>query len=569
MKKNLPVTGREVPMRDDQVIISTTDLKGMITYVNNDFMEISGFTEEELIGKNHNVIRHPDMPPAAFRDLWETVKSGNSWVGMVKNRCKNGDHYWVEAYVTPVYDARGQVTGYQSVRSRPTREQVTGAEVLYRRCIEQNIEQLPKRKRLVDITIRARMIAGFSFVAILLLMLFGSGYYEGLSEEAELREIARIAATVDGGEVVNRAIDRLSEGSSYFHLFQGVVLLLAFLLMGGMLYLTLDHVLDPIKRTVDIAKGIASGNLRQQIRSNGTDEVAQMLNALRLMQARLRTVIGRINEATGGMASEADQLHVVTNQTNQSMQQQRMETDQVATAMTEMAATVQEVAKNTASASTAAHGADLQAAEGRKIVNDAIEAIHTLAGEVGRTAGVIEELGEHTENVGSILEVIRAIADQTNLLALNAAIEAARAGEQGRGFAVVADEVRTLASRTRSSTEEIQGMLERLQQGTREAVSVMGRGREQADASVAEAVRAGEALESIAQSVTTINDMNTQIATAAEEQSAVAEEMNRNVVNISHLSTQTTEAADRTSHAAEELARLAVKLKGMVESFHL
>ena len=259
----------------------------------------------------------------------------------------------------------------------------------------------------------------------------------------------------------------------------------------------------------------------------------------------------------------------VTHQTATNIDQQSRETDQVAAAMNEMSATVQEVANNASSAADAANQADKEAQAGLQVVHNAARTIDKLAKEVDNAATVIQGLEQDSKNIGSILDVIKEIADQTNLLALNAAIEAARAGEQGRGFAVVADEVRTLASRTQQSTIEIENMIAKLQTGARDAVSTMTQGRNSAQASVTEAQKAAAALEAITQAVSTINDMNTMIASASEEQSATAEEMNKNLSNIHALAENNASGAAQTTGASEELARLAVQLQEMVGQFKI
>jgi methyl-accepting chemotaxis protein len=249
------------------------------------------------------------------------------------------------------------------------------------------------------------------------------------------------------------------------------------------------------------------------------------------------------------------------------MERQQGETAQVATAMNEMVATVQEVAKNTGEAAHAAEVSDEKTKAGKALVVETRSTIHNLAGEVERSAEVIDQLKGDSEKINSIMDVISGIAEQTNLLALNAAIEAARAGEQGRGFAVVADEVRTLAQRTQDSTSEIRDMIEHLQSGIGDAVSVMARGRDQAGTAVSQADETGLALDSILESVATIHQMNIQIATAAEEQNAVAEEMNRNVVTINELSEHSTLASREVATSGQELADMAKKLKELVTQF--
>jgi methyl-accepting chemotaxis protein len=267
------------------------------------------------------------------------------------------------------------------------------------------------------------------------------------------------------------------------------------------------------------------------------------------------------------LAAAAEEMSAVTMQTSHGIQEQQSQTDQLATAMNEMAATVQEVARHALDAAGAASKANDESAKGRQVVNDAVNTIDALSEAIARAAEAIQRVEADSDRIGTVLDVIRGIADQTNLLALNAAIEAARAGEQGRGFAVVADEVRTLAGRTQDSTQEIQAMIESLQTGSKEAVNLMEQSREQAQSGVEQTAKAGDALSAIADEVGRINDMNTQIASAAEEQSAVAEEINLNVVTINQVGDESAQGAEQTARASEDLASLATELQQMVGKF--
>ena len=317
-----------------------------------------------------------------------------------------------------------------------------------------------------------------------------------------------------------------------------------------------------------IAQQIAQGDLtaRIEIRAGDTDS---LLAALRNMQDGLRKMIERINAQAEHLGAAAEELSTVTQHTSTNLARQHSETDQLATAMHQMTSAVQEVASSAAQAANATQQASQEAETGKGVVDKVHTAICDLTKEVDSAAEVIKRLESDSANIGSVVDVINGIAEQTNLLALNAAIEAARAGEQGRGFAVVADEVRTLASRTQQSTKEIQAMVQRLQSGTGETVAVMQRGREAAHTSVNLAKRAGTSLEHIARAVHTINDMNTHIATATEQQSAVAAEVNNNVLNISRASEQSTTNSEQTASASHELARLASEMQSLVEGFRL
>jgi methyl-accepting chemotaxis protein len=309
------------------------------------------------------------------------------------------------------------------------------------------------------------------------------------------------------------------------------------------------------------------GDLTRRLDDSTQDEIGKLAHGFNMFASVVHHIIKEIMGYTDRLNHSADRLTVITEETSQGAERQQQQTDEVVTAVNEMAATGQEVAKNTGAAAEAAQHADVAAADGRRVVGKTIEVIDALARDVAKAAEVINRLEHDSEAIGGVLDVIRGIAEQTNLLALNAAIEAARAGEQGRGFAVVADEVRTLASRTQESTAEIQSMIERLQAGAREAVGVMEKGKSSADQSVTQAAKAGTSLETISQAVATINQMNIQIASAAEEQNAVAEEINRSVVAISQITDQTAAGAQQTASASNELNQLAEQITGLVRQF--
>lgn len=340
----------------------------------------------------------------------------------------------------------------------------------------------------------------------------------------------------------------------------------------ALIILAVSHYIGKIngKRAEQIVGGLhalSQGELTHKVDIRGKDEFAWMCWEYSQGRKGFATLVKEILGSAGQLAAAAEELSAVTEQSNSGVMRQQGEIEQVATAMNEMSATVTEVSNNAANAASAAQQADDSAKDGWQVVNTTVDTINNLASEVEHTAEVIENLKGDSLSIGTVLDVIRDIAEQTNLLALNAAIEAARAGEQGRGFAVVADEVRTLASRTQQSTREINDMIERLQNGANQAVSVMEMGRSKAEESVEQAAKAGEALQSITAVVDNIKSMNMQIASAAEEQSSTAEEINRNIVNISEVAQETAGGSQQTASASDELARLASDLQEQVTKF--
>lgn len=325
----------------------------------------------------------------------------------------------------------------------------------------------------------------------------------------------------------------------------------------------------PLKQMVamldDIAKG--EGDLTRRLTSDRADELGSIAKGFNTFLAKLQAMITQVVTSVQSVSDSSEHTADIAIRTNIGVQKQMVEIDQVATAVHEMTATAQDVARNATQAAQAASHADQAAAQGKQIVRDTSNSIGVLAVEIGKAVSVVQTLAKDSENINAILTAIRGIAEQTNLLALNAAIEAARAGEQGRGFAVVADEVRNLAQKTQKATEEIQTMIQQLQQGTRDVVRVMEDSQNRTDESVQHAAKAAEALDAITQAVSVINDMNTQIASAAEEQSAVADDINRNVINIGQVANEVAGGADESSAASADLTKLAEQQRRLINQF--
>ncbi|MHB0841668.1 HAMP domain-containing methyl-accepting chemotaxis protein [Stutzerimonas nitrititolerans] len=382
--------------------------------------------------------------------------------------------------------------------------------------------------------------------------------------ERETNEINRLGQALTQAQAA-----RLEHDTAQARITQLTVAVLALLIGLLAAWLITRQITRPLADTLAVVRNIAAGDLTDQRRIQRKDEIGALQQGVMGMAATLRELIGGIRDSVTQMASAAEQLSAVTEQTSAGMNGQKVETDQVATAMHEMSATVQEVARNAEDASQAASEADREARAGDAVVSEAVSQIKRLSEEMLRSTEAMARLESESNRIGSVMDVIKTVAEQTNLLALNAAIEAARAGEAGRGFAVVADEVRGLAQRTQKSTEEIEQLVAALQQGTQQVAVAMQNSHELTESSVELTRKAGLALNDITAKVSNIQAMNQQIATAAEEQSAVAEEISRSVVNVRDISEQTATASDETAASSIELARLGNELQALVSRFRV
>ncbi|MEC4728594.1 methyl-accepting chemotaxis protein [Shewanella sp. D64] len=487
MRQNLPVTQKNYDYPTDWILLSTTDTSSIIKYANPSFCDVAGYSLDQMIGEPHNMVRHPDMPPAAFGDLWTTIKAGHPWKGMVKNRCANGDHYWVDAFVTPISEG-GRVVEYQSVRTKPTSEQITRAEAAYKELNDKG--NISKLKRVMSLPNKLITLA----VIALLPMLY---------------------VAIQSGM-----------------LGMGLFAVTAVVLITG-----LNVLLTRYKAIIAQCKAIYSNPLMSYLYTGHTDDVAQIELALRMQSSEMKAMLGRALDSCEQSACKATESVSKGEEVKSNSDSLTLEVEQVATAMQEMTATLGDMASNCSDAANSSQSASDEANAGDAIVTQTIASIELMSTQLTETSLVIADLEEQSKGIGTVLDVIQSIAEQTNLLALNAAIEAARAGEQGRGFAVVADEVRALAKRTHDSTTEIQNMINLLQQGTAKAVQSMHQGADSATQCVDQAAQAGNALRTIKEAIVSISDMTHHIASAVEEQSSVSNEVNRSMVNISKLNT--------------------------------
>ncbi|AEA66614.1 Putative methy-accepting chemotaxis protein [Pseudomonas brassicacearum subsp. brassicacearum NFM421] len=407
-----------------------------------------------------------------------------------------------------------------------------------------------------------------------------------LSRNNQTDELRALLNTelLSNSEAINAALNRLldlnnqqaeafNQGAAqqYSTAFNWVVALLVIATGLTLLFawLLTNSITKPIANALDAAEEIAKGNLTRPIVVDGSDEAGRLLRAMSTMQEKLRDTLQRISGSATQLASAAEELNAVTDESARGLTQQNNEIEQAATAVNEMTSAVEEVARNAVSTSEASKNATTSAGDGRDLVQETVSAIERMSADVQSTAALIGNLADESRDIGKVLDVIRGLADQTNLLALNAAIEAARAGEAGRGFAVVADEVRALAHRTQQSTSEIERMIGSIQSGTEHAVDSMRNSTERAESTLNIARGAGMSLDTINTAIVEINERNLVIASAAEEQAQVAREVDRNLVNIRDLSVQSATGANQTSAASAELSRLAVDLNSMVGRFSL
>ncbi len=506
MKINNPVTQRETNYADDTEIISTTDMKGIILTANQDFMTVSGFDDDEIIGKNHNVVRHPDMPPEAFADLWTTLKAGKPWMGMVKNRCKNGDHYWVDAYVSPMY-VDGKIDGYQSVRVKPPRELINRADRLYRKIMSGKSEEDKRRSKLADVKLQriplgicGKLTIAVSLVFSLLLLSLGV----------------------------------VTDISPW-------LLVTALPVSVAISYAAIRYTMRPLLKMAQQAKSIADNPLAQYVYTGLHDEIGQIGYALKFTQAKLRTAIGRVKESSEVLVRSASEISSGSADLSQRTEEQASSLEETASSMEEMTSTVKQNADNSRQANQLAVGAREQAEKGGKVVTDAVAAVN--------------EINIASKKIADIIGVIDEIAFQTNLLALNAAVEAARAGEQGRGFAVVAGEVRTLAGRSAEAAKQIKELIT-------DSVEKVGHGAELVDAS-------GKTLREIMNSVKKVTDIISEIAAASEEQASGIEQVNKAVMQMDEVTQQNAALVEESAAASEAMVEKVRVLSGLALQFKL
>ena len=529
MRSNLPVTNMEYELAEGVSLVSRTDLKGRIVYVNAAFVEASNYSEAELLGQAHNIVRHPDMPTEAFADLWSTLNEGLPWTGIVKNRRKNGDHYWVNASVTPVRK-NGVTTAYMSVRTKPSREQIEAAAAVYRLFKEGRAGDLVIRHGMAihcnlirkllsvrSVPVNLRILLTTSLGALLML---GLGVYGWLETSALVKASGgqswlptMIAAAGGGGALLS-------------------------ILFG---YFISSTILKPLDKALEVANSIAGGDLSVRFEMGAWDETGQLMRALNQMNANMIAVVSDISANVDSIGAAASEIASGNADLSARTESQASSLEETASSMEELTSTVK------------------QNAEHARHANQLVVSTADIAASGGQIAGKVVEtmasIKQSSRKIADIIGVIDSIAFQTNILALNAAVEAARAGEQGRGFAVVAAEVRNLAQRSAGAAKEIKTLIE-------DSVGKVDAGSKLVD-------ETGEAMDDILTSVQLVTEIMSGIAEASQEQSAGIEQVNQAVGQMDEMTQQNAALVEQAAAAAESLRNQADKLAQAVSVFKM
>ncbi|MCC2970681.1 PAS domain-containing methyl-accepting chemotaxis protein [Massilia sp. IC2-476] len=517
MRVNTPITNQEYLLADGRTIVSTTDLQGNIRYANPYFIEVSGFTEEELIGAPQNLVRHPDMPVEAFADLWATIRAGLPWSGMVKNRCKNGDHYWVYANVTPVLED-GKACGYMSVRTKPSRQQVEAAAALYAEFKAGNPRKLVLRHGRVlksglagrlaalrNLPLRTQVNAGMGVVATVLLVNLAQGWRLGAAPWSLL------AMAVSLGVAVN-------------------------------LWLSLRrNVLAPLDEATAFARRLAGGDLTARIDNRSDNEMGQLVAALRQTSVNLFSVIGDVRSNFDGIRHATGEIASGNMDLSGRTESQASSLEETAASMEQLTQNVAQNGDNVKTANELAMRAASMAARG--------------GGTVGEVVSTMEAISSSSHKVLDIIGLIDGIAFQTNILALNAAVEAARAGEQGRGFAVVASEVRNLAQRSAAAAKEIKGLINA-------SIATVDSGSRLT-------ALAGQTMGEIIDAVDSVRSVMEEIAAATIEQSGGLGQVNQAVGQLDAITQQNAALVEEAAAAAASLAQQADSVADALAVFRL
>lgn len=512
-----PPNNREVSFEPHERIISTTDTQGVITDINAVFERVSGYQRDELIGQHHNIIRHPDMPKAAFENLWEHIKKGKPWVGIVKNRCKNGDHYWVDAYVSPLYKG-DDLVGYQSVRSLPNPHHRQQAEVIY--------GQLQAGK---NISLKPRNMFQTLIIALLLscILMISATY---------LLESTTLKLLIFGG-------------------------------LSGLVAHFLTTQMGHLKRINKLSLEAVNNPLAQYVYTQNKYDFGMVYLALHKSKMHIKTLIYRLRQISDSTEEVMLENKELSSKTRNNVKIQTEKINAVEQHVETMNEKFSDISEKIDQVYNTSSQAKEELIQGRKLVDNLSEDIKTLSQEIETASKKTLGLQNEVNSIDSVMNLITSIAEQTNLLALNAAIESARAGEHGRGFAVVAEEVRTLATRTAESTKEIQATVERIKEQTRDTSKTMENGKDVASVSLEHAQLACNALDNISQQVEHINQSNGDISECAQQQKHLAADVHRHVNTIQNLATETDTASASAIESCHALESLVQQMNETVKGF--
>ncbi|WP_374430595.1 methyl-accepting chemotaxis protein [Ideonella dechloratans] len=524
MRTNLPVSQHEYPFPEGETLVSTTDLQGRILYCNAAFIEVSGYTRQELLGQPHNLIRHPDMPEEAFRDMWDTIQRGFPWSGLVKNRRKDGSFYWVMANVTPLIDAGGKVTGYMSVRTQPERSAIEGAEKLYARMREE-----AKAGRLSLGLHRGQVLATGSLARWVHRLRPGVRGKMGLTTSL----VCVLSFLL--GEYAADGLPHMTWGEAAGGLLASVALALI-----GSAYLR-SLVITPISQLVSFANQIAGGNLTQSIHSERTDEIGHLTKALAQLNVNLMSIV---RDARNGVVQMTRDTGVIA-EGNQDLSGR---TEAQASSLEETASSMEEITSTIRQSTDMAQQAAQRADNARSVTDHSAEAVQALS-------STMAHISEASSKIADIIQVVDSIAFQTNILALNAAVEAARAGEQGRGFAVVASEVRALAQRTSVAAREVRGLI----QASAEQVST---GSQQTEA-------ARSAMDSARGAIDEVHKFILQLSHGMQEQMLGVNQINQAVSDMDSLTQKNAALVEEIAASASTLRDKAGEVASSVSVFQL
>lgn len=536
MKLNLPVTQTEVPFPKGRYIVSRTDLKGLVTYANDTFVEVSGFSRDELIGKNHNIVRHPDMLPGAFAWLWDTMHAGRPWRGIVKNRAKNGDYYWVDALAVPVRKD-DRTIGYMSVRTEATRQQISAAEQLYQ-LLKEGKAKIPQPSRWQRISLHSKL------TGLVLMMI--------VAQIAGIAVHALGPSSGLGEATVNQILPALGLAS----LGAAIGLLV---IQGGLM--------SSIRKVTGRLDRIAQGNLTDEIPLERIDEIGQLNDALVTMQAHLKSMMSEIAEAADLVGASTEALSKEMDQARTATETQSAAVGRIAAAVEQLATSVSDVADSAQHATELVEASHGLLGEASCRMQESQAATRNVVSTVDNAGQTMAELFRSISAIDRISQVIRGIAEQTNLLALNAAIEAARAGESGRGFAVVADEVRKLAENSSKQTKEITSSVEEIQRITQLAVRNMDAAGNNVTSTDQAMSAAREGLDAVSRQGQEVAGISRHIAEGTRQQSAAGNEIAVQVEDVVAGIEQTSGAISDVIEKTRQMNEAASSLRQLIGYF--